>query len=252
MKGVGIQVEALSFTYPDGTPALRNVSLAVEPGECVTLAGANGAGKSTLLQLLGGVLVPDGGRAEIGGVAVTGRTLPEVRRLAGTVFQDPDDQLFMPTVLEDVAFGPLNMRLPEEECRHRARLALEQVGAWHLRERPPHRLSGGEKRRVAIATVLAMVPAILLLDEPSAGLDPASRRQLIGLLKDLPQTKIIATHDLELALELAPRAVCLHHGTVAADGDTAAVLADAGLMETCGLEVAACLKPCPHCGAPRI
>ncbi len=252
MRGEGVRIEALSFTYPDGTPALKDVALSVESGECIVLAGANGAGKSTLLQLLGGVLVPEEGRAEVGGVAVTSRTLPEVRRLAGTVFQDPDDQLFMPTVLEDVAFGLLNMRLPEEECRHRARIALEQVGAWHLRERPPHRLSGGEKRRVAIAGVLAMAPAILLLDEPSAGLDPTSRRQFIGLLKDLPQTKIIATHDLEMALELAPRAVCLHHGAVAADGDTAVVLADAELMETCGLEIAASLKPCPHCGAPRI
>ncbi len=251
MSGEGVRVEALSFSYPDGTRALKNVTLEVAPGECIVLAGANGAGKSTLLQLLGGVLVPGGGWARLNGVAVSSRTLPEVRRLAGTVFQDPDDQLFMPTVLDDVAFGPLNMRLPEDECRQRARLALEQVGAWHLRTRPPHRLSGGEKRRVAIAGILAMEPAVLLLDEPSAGLDPRSRRQLIGLLKGLPQTKIIATHDLELALELAPRAICLRQGEVATDGAATAVLSDAGLMETCGLEVPASLSPCPRCAMAR-
>lgn len=248
MSGEAVRLEALSFAYPDGTPALTTVTLEISPGECLAIVGANGAGKSTLLQLLGGVLLPGAGRATVGDVAVTRRTLPDVRRIAGTVFQDPDDQLFMPAVLDDVAFGPLNMRLPEDECRRRAEAALEQVGAWHLRDRPPHRLSGGEKRRVAIAAVLAMSPAILLLDEPSAGLDPKSRRQLIGLLASLPQTKIIATHDLELALELAPRTVCLNHGEIAADGATAAVLSNAALMDACGLELPASLKPCPRCG----
>lgn len=251
MIGAGVTLDAVSFTYPDGTHALNGVTLSVAPGECVALAGANGAGKSTLLQVLGGVLVPGEGSAVVGGAAVTSRTLAEVRRLAGTVFQDADDQLFMPTVFDDVAFGPLNMGLPEAECRRRAEAALEQVGALQLASRPPHRLSGGEKRRVAIAGVLAMSPAILLLDEPSSGLDPKSRRQLIGLLASLPQTKIIATHDLEMALEAAPRTVCLARGGIAADGSTAAVLGDAALMEACGLERPASLRPCPRCGSPR-
>ncbi len=187
----------------------------------------------------------------LGDLAVTSRTLAQVRQAVGAVFQDPDDQLFMPTVFDDVAFGPLNLELPEAECRQRVQLSLEQVGAWHLRARPPHRLSGGEKRRVAIAAVLAMSPAILALDEPSAGLDPQSRRQIIGLLKALPHTRIVATHDLEMALELCPRTICLRQGEIAADGATAAVLGDAALMEACGLEIPASLTPCPRCGAVK-
>jgi cobalt/nickel transport system ATP-binding protein len=251
MSQYRLTAEALSFTYPDGTPALKNVSLTIGHGEGVAIVGANGAGKSTLLQHFNGVLSPVSGRLTLGDLAVTGRTLAQVRQVVGAVFQDPDDQLFMPTVFDDVAFGPLNLELPEAECRQRVQLSLEQVGAWHLRARPPHRLSGGEKRRVAIAAVLAMSPAILALDEPSAGLDPQSRRQIMGLLQALPHTRIVATHDLEMALELCPRTICLRQGEIAADGETAAVLGDAALMEACGLEVPASLTPCPRCAAAK-
>jgi cobalt/nickel transport system ATP-binding protein len=236
MTAPRIAVDNLTYTYPDGTPALCGVSLEVVPGECMAIAGANGAGKSTLLQQLNGVLTPSSGSVTIGGIAVTHATLPQIRRMVGTVFQDADDQLFMPTVFDDIAFGPLNMGLGPDEVRARVQHTLERLGIAHLRNRPPHRLSGGEKRRVAIATVLAMSPAILVLDEPSAGLDPRGRRQLIELLRSLPQTKIIATHDLEMVLDLAPRTICLNAGGVAADGDTVTLLRDTALMEACGLE----------------
>lgn len=251
MSATGIIADELTYTYPDGTPALRGVSLTVAPGECVAIAGANGAGKSTLLQQLNGVLTPGAGQVTIGEIAVTHATLPQVRRMVGTVFQDPDDQLFMPTVFDDVAFGPLNIGLTADEVRERVRNTLERLGVWHLRDRPPHRLSGGEKRRVAIASVLAMSPAILVLDEPSAGLDPRARRQLIETLSGLPQTKIIATHDLDMALDLAPRTVCLDAGTLAADGDTASLLRDGALMMACGLETPPLLAACPKCGHVR-
>ena len=243
-----LAAEAVSFRYPDGTPALQHVSLAIRQGESVAIVGANGAGKSTLLHHLSGVLMPEQGRVELEGEAIARKTLPKLRRAAGLVFQDPDDQLFMPTVFDDAAFGPLNLGLPEAECRRLAEQCLQQADAWHLRERPPHLLSGGEKRRAAIAAVLAMSPAILVLDEPSASLDPKSRRQLIALLKSLPHTKITATHDLEMALELCPRTVCMRRGEIAADGETAAILSDAPLMEACGLEVPASFQACPACG----
>jgi cobalt/nickel transport system ATP-binding protein len=242
---------ALSYTYPDGTPALRNVSLDIHPGESVAIVGANGAGKSTLLAQFGGVLTPSSGSVTVGDTAVTQSTLPQIRRLVGMIFQDADDQLFMPSVFEDVAFGPLNLGLTLEECRQRAQHCLEQVGAWHLRGRPPHRLSGGEKRRVAIAAVLAMSPSILLLDEPTAGLDPRARRQAIGLLGALRQTRIVATHDLEMVLELCPRTICLHKGEAVADGPTSAILRRPDLLEECGLEMPPSLGACPRCGHAR-
>jgi cobalt/nickel transport system ATP-binding protein len=241
----------LSYTYPDGTPALRNVSLEVQPGESVAIVGANGAGKSTLLAQFGGVLVPASGSVTVGDTAVTQGSLPQIRRHVGMVFQDPDDQLFMPTVFDDVAFGPLNLGLPVEECRQRARHCLEQVGAWHLGGRPPHRLSGGEKRRVAIAAVLAMSPSILLLDEPTAGLDPSARRQAIELLRTLRQTRIVATHDLEMVLDLCPRTICLHKGEIVADGPSSGILRGQDLLEKCGLEMPPSLGACPRCGYTR-
>jgi cobalt/nickel transport system ATP-binding protein len=248
---VHLAAEAVSYRYPDGIAALSRVSLTIGRGECVAIAGANGAGKSTLLHHLCGVLTPVQGRIVLDGEAITSRALPRLRQAAGLVFQDPDDQLFMPTVFDDAAFGPLNLGLPEAECRRRAEESLQQTDALHLRDRPPHRLSGGEKRRAAIAAVLAMSPAILVLDEPASSLDPKSRRQLIGLLKSLPHTRIIATHDLEMALELCPRTVCLRRGEIAADGATADVLGNAALMDACGLEVPAGLAPCPACGHSR-
>jgi len=243
-----ISLEDVGFTYPDGTSALSDVSLEVVHGESVAIVGANGAGKSTLLLHLNGVLLASRGRVVVGDLPVTRDTLPHVRRTVGTVFQDPDDQLFMPTVFDDVAFGPLNQGMPEAECRDRVRLCLEEVGAWHLRDRPPHRLSGGEKRRVAIAAVLAVSPDILLLDEPSTGLDPRGRRQVIELLRGFSHTKIIVTHDLDLVLRLCPRTVILSEGKVAADGPSQQLLGDFSLLDRCGLEGPPETLICPHCG----
>jgi cobalt/nickel transport system ATP-binding protein len=248
MSGHILAARALSFSYPDGTPALRNVSTIFQPGESVAIVGANGAGKSTLLAQFGGVLTPSSGSVTVGETVVTLDTLPQIRRLVGTVFQDANDQLFMPSVFDDVAFGPLNMGLAAEECRVRVQHCLELVGVWHLRDRPPHRLSGGEKRRVAIAAVIAMQPSVMLLDEPTAGLDPRARRQAIGLLAGLKQTRIVATHDLEMVLELCPRAVCLHGGEIVADGDSRDILRRADLLEACGLEMPQSLRACPRCG----
>ncbi len=231
-----VEARDVHFTYPDGTPALRGVSFRVTHGEAVALVGANGAGKSTLLQHLTGCLLPDAGSLLIGDVYLDKKTLPVIRRTVGMVFQDPDDQLFMPTVGEDVAFGPLNMGLPPEETQRRVREALAAVGAEHLIDRPPYKLSGGEKRAASIATVLAMSPNILVLDEPSSNLDPRGRRQLIEMLKTFTHTKIIATHDLDLVLDLCPRTIVLHKGAVAADGPTDAIMNDESLLRECRLE----------------
>jgi cobalt/nickel transport system ATP-binding protein len=243
-----IDVKDLRFAYPDGTQALDGVSFEAVHGESVAVVGANGAGKSTLLMHLNGVLLPASGKVTVGDMPVTAKTLSHIRRQVGTVFQDPDDQLFMPTVFDDVAFGPLNLDLPEEACRLRVQACLEQVGAWHLRDRPPHHLSGGEKRRVAIACVLAMSPGILLLDEPSTGLDPRARRQIIDLLKGFSHSKIVVSHDLDMVLDLCPRTIVLHQGRVAADGPTVKLFQDKELLEQAGLEAPARLLACPQCG----
>jgi cobalt/nickel transport system ATP-binding protein len=216
------------------------VQLTVQPGEALAVVGANGAGKSTLLQHLNGLLLPTGGSVTIDGVVVgrSSRTaaLRELRRRVGFVFQDADDQLFMPTVQDDVAFGPLNLGLNAADVYGRVQAALAAVGATALASRATHRLSGGEKRAVALAGVLAMAPAVLVLDEPSAGLDPAGRRRLIELLRSLTQTRIVATHDLLLALEVCQRAVVLHEGRIVADGTPGRLFADEGLMQRCQLE----------------
>jgi len=230
-----VAVRNLSFSYPDGQRALRGVSLTVARGEKVAIVGPNGAGKSTLLLHLNGILE---GQGE---VEITGRPLrdghkEELRALLGLVFQNPDDQLFSPTVFEDVAFGPLYMGLPEDEVRQRVDEALRQVGMSGLEERMPHRLSLGERKRVAIATVLSMKPAILAVDEPSLGLDPRARRSLINLLQELPQTIIACTHDMHLVRDLFPRTVILDEGRVVADGPTEALLSDVALLEEHGLE----------------
>ncbi len=246
-----VEVTDLEFTYPDGTPALAGVSFRITHGESVALVGPNGAGKSTLLLHLNGVLTPQRGRVRIGDVPLTRGTLPEIRKTVGMVFQDPDDQLFMPTVYEDVAFGPLNLGLPADEVARRVQEALERVGAWELRDRPPHRLSGGEKRAVAIATVLAMGPDILVMDEPSSNLDPRARRRLMELLAGFEHTKIIATHDLDMALELCERTIVMYRGRITRDGPTLDVFTDDLLLENSGLERPLGLRPCPACGSPR-
>lgn len=231
-----IEFRDLCFSYPDGTEALRGVSFHVEPGESVALVGANGAGKSTLLLHLNGYLSAGSGELRVGGTVVTRAIADQARRTVGLVFQDPDDQLFMPTVGEDVAFGPLNAGLPPGEVESRVAAALERVGMGHLRERPPYRLSAGEKRAVAIATVLAMAPEVLVMDEPSAHLDPRARRHLIQMLQSFTQTRIIATHDLELVVEVCARVIVLDGGRVVADGPARELLNDEELMRTHGLE----------------
>lgn len=247
MSHHSISVQDVTFAYPDGTVALNGLSFEITHGESVAIVGANGAGKSTLLLHLNGFLSPSSGTVRVGDVPVTRKTLPAIRRAAGTVFQDPDDQLFMPTVYEDVAFGPLNMGLPAEEIDARVIDALSQVDALHLRDRPPYRLSGGEKRAVAIATVLAMRPNALILDEPSSNLDPRARRRLIALLRTFSHTKIIATHDLDLALELCERTIVLSAGAVLADGPTGAVFADDELLAASSLERPLSMQACPVC-----
>lgn len=231
-----VDVIDLHFSYPGSSDAVRGISFHITHGESVALVGANGAGKSTLLMLMNGCLFPTRGQVRIGDVPVTRETLPDIRRAVGTVFQDPDDQLFMPTVEEDVAFGPIQRGLPKEEVERHVREALEQVGMLHLRTRAPYRLSAGEKRAVAIATVLAMTPDVLLMDEPSSFLDPRGRRKLIDWLQTFTHTKIIATHDLEMAVEVCPRVIILDSGTIVADGPTDHILDDEPLMQAHGLE----------------
>ena len=232
---VAVVVRGLSFSYPDGQEALRDVSLVIGGGEKVAIVGANGAGKSTLLLHLNGVLKGKGDVRIMGHPLLDGH-LPEVRRLVGVVFQSPDDQLFSPTVFEDVAFGPTYMGLPEDEVHRRVERALAQVAMAGYEKRMPHRLSLGERKRVAIATVLAMEPAVLAVDEPTMGLDPRARRRFMELLRALPLTIIAATHDLYLARDLFPRMIVLDSGRVAADGPTSEILADSALLERHGLE----------------
>lgn len=244
-----VEVRDLRHTYPDGTEALRGVSFTIHHGESVAVIGANGAGKSTLLLHLNGYLTPTGGDVRIGDVPVVRSTLPEVRRTVGMVFQDPDDQLFMPTVGDDVAFGPLNLGLPPEEVDRRVTESLDLVGAGHLRDKPPYRLSGGEKKRVAIATVLSMSPDILVMDEPTAGLDPFARRQLIGLLRGFRHTKIITSHDLDMVSELCERVIVLRDGMVAADAPPREIFVNSELLFACRLEPPFSMQACPVCGA---
>lgn len=232
-----LEVGGLAFTYPDGTRALRGVDLEVERRQRVALLGANGAGKTTLLHALIGIVPAPHGTVRVAGVELSQATQPEVRRRIGIVFQDPNDQLFMPTVGRDVAFGPANLGLPPEEVEHRTETALERVGMSEHRHRAPHHLSAGEARRVALATVLAMDPDLLVLDEPTSNLDPVGRRELAELLVGLDTTLLVVTHDLPFALELCPRSVILNAGKVAADGSTSTLLADGHLMAANRLEI---------------
>jgi len=231
-----VEVQGLGYCYPDGTEALQDVSFRIHHGESVAVVGANGAGKSTLLLHLNGCLVPFAGHVRIGDYPLTRETLQQVRRTVGMVFQDPDDQLFLPTVYDDVAFGPLNLGLPQDEVDARVQQSLASVNCEHLRGRPPYKLSGGEKRSVAIASVLAMSPDILVFDEPTSNLDPRARRKLICLLQGFKHTKIIATHDLDMVMDTCERTIVMHQGKVFADEATLEIFNNDELLQQCHLE----------------
>lgn len=229
----------VSYIYPDGTEALRAINLSIEATERVALVGANGSGKSTLLLHFNGLLTPQVGEIVVGKWSLVPENLQAIRNFVGLVFQNPDDQLFMPTVWDDIAFGPMNQGIEGEELAQRVERSMLAVGLdpEHYAQRNANNLSGGEKKRVAIAGVLAMEPQVLVFDEPSAQLDPRSRRQLIHLLQALPQTQLIATHDLDLALELCDRTVVLNQGQVVYDGPTEAVMSNPDLLMSYALEL---------------
>jgi cobalt/nickel transport system ATP-binding protein len=236
MSGV-IDIHGVDFSYPDGRKALHGVDLAIGAGERVAILGPNGAGKTTLALQLNGILQPQAGTIRVSGVPVVEDNYREVRRKVGLVFQDANDQLFMPTVREDVAFGPANFGMAGESLDRRVDAALEVVSGGEFADRPPHHLSGGEKRRASLATVLSMEPEVLVFDEPTSGLDPAGRRELIETLASLPMTQLVITHDLPLALELCPRSVIMNGGRVVADRPTVDLLEDPDLLAANRLEL---------------
>lgn len=231
MSAPAVRMRGLTYRYPDGTPALDGVSLELAPGQALGLVGANGAGKSTLLLHLNGILRPASGTVEIMGQAVEPRNFAEIRRRVGLVFQNPDDQLFSPTLADDVAFGPRNLGLPEDEVVRRVADSLAAVGLAGLEARSAYHLSFGQKRRAAIATVLAMGPDVLALDEPTSNLDPRSKRRIIELLGSFPHARLVVTHDLDLVRQLCPEVAVMAHGQIIARGPSAALLADPDLLD---------------------
>ena len=233
-----ITVHNLTYRYPDGTEALQGVSLEIAEGESLALMGPNGAGKTTLFLHLNGLLTGNSGIVRIFDTTLDGKkSLREIRRRVGIVFQNPEDQLFCPTVFDDVAFGPLNYGLPSDEVRLRVRNALEAVGMCGFEDRVPYHLSFGEKKRISLATVLSMNPDIILLDEPTSNLDPRARRKVMEVIGSLKLTKVISTHDLEMALEVCKRSIILDNGCLVADGPTPEILKDKAILEKHGLEV---------------
>jgi len=232
-----LQINDLHFDYPDGTSALRGVDLVVQPGERVAVLGPNGAGKTTLMLHSNGLLRARSGSIRVAGQLLADESLAQIRQQVGMVFQDPDDQLFMPTVADDVAFGPANAGLSQAEITTRVEKALTEVGMWAQRDRPPHHLSLGQRRRVAVATVLAMDPELLVLDEPSSNMDPTSRRELADILLSSGRTLAMVTHDLPYAAQICPRAVILNEGRIKADGPTLQLLADEQLLRENRLEL---------------
>jgi len=232
-----INVEHLTITYPDGNKAINDISFHIDKGQKVAIIGANGAGKSTLLMALVGIIMPAPKTIVIDNIEVNKNNFSDIRAKIGVVFQNPDDQLFMTKVYDDIAFGPRNYGVSETEIASRIDNILEALGISHLKERMPHRLSGGEKRSVALAAVLSMNPAILLLDEPSSSLDPRARKKLLAILSKLPLTQLIATHDLDMALDICDRVIILKDGCICADGKPREILVNEQLLQENGLEL---------------
>jgi cobalt transport protein ATP-binding subunit len=230
-----VELYDITFRYPDGHLALHGINLTIHQGEKVALVGPNGAGKSTLLLHLNGIHTGEG-QVSIDGLSVNHQNIGQVRAKVGLVFQSPDDQLFSPTVFDDVAYGPIYQGFSRDEVEARVTYALDAVGMQGYRQRSPHHLSVGEKKRIAIATVLSMHPSVLVLDEPTSGLDPRARRSLIELLRQLPQTLLVATHDLEMVRELLPRTVVMDQGEIVADGATQVILSDESVLYQHGLK----------------
>lgn len=231
-----LRFDDVHYRYPNGFEALCGVSFRITHGEKVALVGANGAGKSTLLLHTNGLLMPSQGEVVMGGITLTRKTLPLIRQSVGLVFQDSDNQLFMPTVEENVAFGPSNMRLESHEIERRVSEALDAVGAFPLRKSSPFQLSDGQKKRVAIATILSMEPSVLIMDEPTSNLDPRARRLIIDLIRQFRHTTLIATHDMEMVVDLCDRTIVMKEGRIVADGSTRHIFDDLVLLEDCGLE----------------
>ena len=232
-----LELKDVSFSYESGQKVLHDVSLHVHPGESIGLIGANGAGKSTLMKLVVGLCTNYEGNLEVEGVPVTEKTLTEVRKKIGYVFQDSDNQLFMSTVAQDVAFGPRNYGLTEEEVQKSVQVALDAVGISRLKDKQIYKLSGGEKKLAAIATILALNPKLILMDEPSVALDPKNRRNLIEVVKSLPEVRLIASHDLDFIWETCERTILVAGGTIIADGPTKKILSDKALLEANDLEL---------------
>ncbi|MDR2956927.1 MAG: energy-coupling factor ABC transporter ATP-binding protein [Coriobacteriales bacterium] len=231
-----ITYQDVRFSYPDGTQALRGVNFALEHGEHVALLGPNGAGKSTVMLLANGVLLPNSGQIHIGERLLAPENLREIRQQVGLVFQDPDDQLFMTSVYDDVAFGPLNQGISGDELDRRVTAALDEVGLVDVSNKAPQNLSFGQRKRAALATILVMQPEFLILDEPTSNLDPRGRRQMMALLASIQTTVLIATHDLDLAWQLCQRALIIDEGVIVADGPCHELLQDNSLLQAHGLK----------------
>ena len=234
-----VSVKDVKFTYPAGVSALKGVSLEIGHGERVALLGPNGSGKSTLILLIAGLLMPNKGEIKVFGESTTSKNFQKFRSRIGVVFQDPDDQLFTPSVIEDIEYGPKNLKLPEEDIKERSAHVLDKMGIEHLKDRPPHRLSFGEKKKVSLATALVLKPELLILDEPTANLDLVSRRGLIETLNELNRagtTIIVSTHDVEALPELVDRIIVISHGAMFGEGGTSEVLQDLKLLGSAGLE----------------
>ena len=235
-----IEFQNVSFSYGD-VPVVENLSFTIQKGETVGLIGANGAGKSTIMKLMLGLL-SGSGEIQVDGLPVCRDNLAEIRKKIGFVLQDSDNQMFMPTVYEDMIFGPRNYGLSKEETEKRVDAVLTQLGLQDLKHRHNHKISGGEKRMAAIATILAMEPEMILMDEPSTALDPVNRRTVINTINRLPQTKLIASHDLDMILDTCQRVILLSHGTIVADGDAETILRDKALLEANRMELPFCLQ----------